>query len=85
MVAGTDIKYNGNPSQTNDGILYDIEQISLSGNPNINGSVMAYNSPSMEGLVSQNDISGNPNINYGCGMTLPNASGDIVVVSWNEI
>ncbi len=85
MLAGTDIKYNGNPNQTIDGIIYATEQISLSGDPNINGAVMAYDSFSVEGLVSQNNISGNPYITYGCGLTLPNASGDIVVVSWREL
>ena len=85
MLAGTDVKYNGNANQTIDGIIYATEQISLSGNPNINGAVMAYDSFSVEGLVSQNGISGDPNITYGCGLTVPSGSVTIEVISWNEL
>ncbi len=85
MIAGTDLKYNGNASSTVEGLLYAYEQIQISGNPSIDGAVMAYDSTSVEGLVSQNDISGNPNINYGCGMTVPSGSVDIKVISWNEL
>ena len=43
MVAGTDLKINGNPGTIYEGIHYAGHQIGFSGNPNINGQVFAYN------------------------------------------
>ncbi len=85
LIAGTDIKYNGNPFNTLEGLIYAGEQIDFSGNATVNGAILAYDHPnSSEGLVSENKISGNPNITYGCGLIVPNVGG-VEVVSWNEL
>ena len=85
MLAGTDVKWNGNPTQNVEGFIYATEQIDLSGNPSINGAILAYNAPSIDGLISENKISGNPTITYGCGLATPTPSANIQVVSWNEM
>ena len=90
LLAGTDLKYNGNPTVQVEGLFYATEQIQLSGNPDINGAIMARNdfsgdSNSPHGLVTQNDISGNATITYGCGLTIPTTSVDIDVITWNEL
>ena len=84
MVAGTDLKVNGNADQHIEGLFYATEQFYISGNPDINGAVMAYDAPSVDGLLSENNISGNASITYGCGMSIPGVSNDIRVISWNQ-
>lgn len=84
MVAGTDLKLNGNADSTISGLLYATEQLQMSGNSNITGAVMAYNAPNNDGLVSANDLSGTISITYGCGLSIPNP-GIIEVVSWKEL
>jgi hypothetical protein len=85
FVAGTDVKYNGNATHTIDGIIYAADQLELSGNPTINGAAIAYDATLLEPLVSSNTITGSVVLNYGCGMTIPNGSVEIKVISWNEI
>jgi len=85
FVAGTDVKYTGNATQTIDGLIYAADQLKLLGNPTINGAALAYNATTVESLVTSNTISGSVILNYGCGLTIPSGSVDIEVISWNEI
>jgi len=85
FVAGTDIKYNGNATQIIDGMIYAVDQTEISGNPIINGAVLAYNATSVEPLVTSNTVTGSVILNYGCGLTIPSGSVDIEVISWNEL
>ena len=85
FVAGTDVKYNGNATQTIDGLIYAADQTELSGNPTINGAVLAYDATSVEPLVASNTVTGSVILNYGCGLTIPSGSVTIEVISWNEL
>jgi hypothetical protein len=85
FVAGTDVKYNGNATQTIDGLIYAVDQTEISGNPTINGAVLAYDATTVEPLVASNTVTGSVILNYGCGLTIPSGSVIIEVISWNEI
>lgn len=90
LLAGTDIKMNGNNEMsTVEGLIYAREQIDLSGNSKINGSVMSLNEFSGDtnpphGLIDKNFISGNSVITYGCGLYIPGIGPDIEVISWRQ-
>lgn len=85
FVAGTDVQYTGNATQTIDGIIYATDQLKLAGNPTINGAALAYDASSVESLVPSNTVTGSVVLNYGCGLTMPSGSVDIKVISWNEL
>lgn len=90
LVAGTDIMFNGNLGQSIDGIVYAREQVQISGQPTINGAVLALDEFANDtnpphDMVSFSEFSGNPIINYGCGMSTPTGSTIINVVSWNKL
>jgi len=89
MLAGLDLKYNGNPAVTVTGLLYAHEHIDIAGNPDINGSVMSYwreGDPQLSGWVSQNMLSGNPTITYNCNLQIPGPPiVRVSVASWNKL
>ena len=58
FVAGTDLMVIGNPSQSFEGIMAAHEQVGLSGEPFLNGCVIAEGSKSNEGLVAVSYING---------------------------
>ena len=85
MLAGTDLKFNGNSTVQIEGLLYAKEQLDISGTPNINGAIIAYDFAASEGLVSENKISGDATITYGCGLAIPGIATGIDVIAWNEL
>ena len=89
MLAGLDLKYNGNPAVTVTGLLYAHEHIAISGNPDIEGAVMSYwrdGDPALSGWVSQNSMSGNATITFNCNLVIPGPPTSTVgVASWNEL
>lgn len=92
MLAGTDLKISGNPDNPYTGTLYARHQIDFSGNPYINGQVLAknladtpYPDPGGNNPVPRQSggfmvMSGNPVINF-------NGSGGsgATVASWREV
>ena len=90
MLAGTDIEWSGNPSNTIEGFIYAGEQIKLNGNPTIEGFIIAKDKANTDDHVEQNSISGNPTITFSGSLDTPftiNTSGDVslTIVSWNEL
>ncbi|CAI2718828.1 pilus assembly PilX family protein [Nitrospina watsonii] len=87
FVAGTDLKINGNPGQTYEGVMYAGEQASFAGNPDVNGVLMIQNNASSDGLVSENNISGNPTITYNGSLSTPFATGgmELTTLAWQEM
>jgi hypothetical protein len=71
LVAGRDLKLNGNASQNfAEGIIAAHEQIQISGNPPIAGAVYAEDGGAVSSMVTINEVSGNASITYNCGLTL---------------
>jgi len=58
LVAGGDLQVNGTSGQSFEGTLAAVEQIELTGNPTIDGSVVARNDATTSSLVLDNLISG---------------------------
>lgn len=81
FVAGLDIKISGNPSNGFNGLIAAHEQFSLSGNPTINGLLIAEDASSTSSTVTSNTVSGNPTINYSCGLNPP-LQGPLQFLSW---
>jgi hypothetical protein len=85
LVSGDDIKINGNPEVLAPGGLIAVrEEIEITGNPTINGYILAENGPSIsQGTfsISDNEISGNPTITYNCGLNPP-LQGPLQTLAW---
>lgn len=68
FVAGGDLKINGNPSQKFYGVMAAHMEVSISGNPNYQGRIIAENGAGQEittgqtpkNIIDQNEFSGNP-------------------------
>ena len=88
FMAGTDIKINGNPNQTYNGIIAAAEQIDVSGNPSIEGVLIAGDESNDSDLVVANSISGNMDLTYSGGLSLGGDEGAddgiAVVLSWQD-
>ena len=90
MLAGTDIEWSGNPTNTIEGFIYAGEQIKLNGNPSIVGSIIARDLANTSTLVDANSISGNPTITFNGTLATPLTvnvvvSTTLTIISWNEI
>ena len=70
FVAGRDIKITGNPNQSYEGVILAHEQVRISGNPSIEGAIIAEYAEDTGGPASENRISGNATITYN-GNLLP--------------
>ena len=91
MVAGYDLKLNGNAATTIEGVFFANHQVDISGNPNINGQVIAADvadvgfPPDGNNLVSLSsgwmEFSGNPTITYNGG----GGFGSMLISGWREI
>ena len=57
------------------------EQIKLSGNPSLAGQLIVENAPSVDSLVTTNEISGNVNITYNGGL----GTGIYTVTGWRDV
>ena len=90
FMTGTDLKINGNynSDQKLQGILYAREQIDISGNPNIHGSIIAAGLANKGDMAKDgNHISGNPNITYD-GLASPFLQpglADVTRLYWRQL
>ena len=92
MAAGYDLKLNGNADTSNiEGVFYTNHQLDISGNPNINGQLIAADladggfPPDGNNLVSLSsgwmEFSGNPSITYSGG----GGFGALLASGWREV
>lgn len=73
FIAGRDLKLNGNPGSGASGIYSGfyaaVEQVQISGNPKITGSVVAQGLCDTPGsMITDNQVNGNPTITYDGGL-----------------
>lgn len=67
LMAGRDLKLNGNPGTAFSGLMMAKEQLSVSGNPGLTGSLIAdgvCNTPGSLVDRDQSEVSGNPTVTY---------------------
>jgi hypothetical protein len=85
LIAGTDLEFSGNPANQVEGMLYAGEQMSISGNVDINGFVISANLADDENLVSpESSISGSLTVTYNCNGITPFFSDHVTILSWQE-
>jgi hypothetical protein len=84
MMAGTDIAWSGNPSNSIQGLVYAGEQIEISGNISFNGFIIAADASATDGTVTENKISGNPTITYNGDVVSPFLSSKVSILSWQK-
>lgn len=85
LIAGTDLEFSGTPANQIEGMLYAGEQMSVSGNVDINGFVVSADLADDENLVSpESSISGNMSVTYNCNGVTPFFSDRVLVLSWQE-
>ena len=87
FMAGTDIKIVGNPNQVFNGIIAAGEQIYLSGNINIEGSILAADQSNTSNLVTENTMSGTADIINDGGFSLPPVArgSELQVYTWRPL
>ncbi len=86
LIAGTDLEFSGNPTNQVEGMLFAGEQLSISGNVDINGFVISANHADDENLVGpESSISGSLTVTYNCNGTTPFFSDHVVILSWQEL
>jgi cytoskeletal protein CcmA (bactofilin family) len=81
FVAGKDLKINGNPTQSFQGILAAHEQVSVSGSATITGFIVAEDAANAGTQVTADVISGNMLLSYSGNINNP-FPGDVQVMSW---
>jgi cytoskeletal protein CcmA (bactofilin family) len=81
FVAGKDLKINGNPHQSFQGILAAHEQVSVSGNATLTGFIIAEDAAQAGTQVTADIISGNMLLTYDGNLNNP-FPGDVQVMSW---
>lgn len=81
FIAGLDIKISGNPNNGFNGLIAAHEQFMLSGNPTINGFLIAEDASSTSNTVTSNTVNGNLTITYSCGLNPP-LQGPLQILSW---
>ena len=88
FMSGSDIKINGNPNQTYNGIIAAREQFAISGNPTLEGAVIAAGESNESTLVVENYVSGNMTLTYDGGFSFPwvggSSDGTAIVLSWRD-
>ena len=84
-----DIKINGNADQTFTGLIAAHEQFQISGNPRIEGAIIAEGAASTDDRVAMNEIAGSLQLCYDGGLTFPDLSGGgtgvASMVSWQDM
>ena len=85
MVAGTDLKFNGNATHAIEGIMAAGEQISISGTPALEGFILAKDNASSDGLVSENNLSGDFSLTYSGGMDNPWVGSETLRENWRIV
>jgi hypothetical protein len=84
LLAGTDIEFSGNPSNTIEGSFWAGEQISVSGTVSLQGSIVAADASNSEGLVTSNTVGGSLTITYNGTTVGPALSNKVKVIAWQE-
>ncbi len=88
LMSGSDIKINGNPNQSYNGIVAAAEQIDVSGNPLVEGALIAGDQSNESDLVEENSLSGNMMLTYNGGLMFPwvpgGGDGTAIVLSWRD-
>ncbi len=88
FMSGTDIKINGNANQVYNGIIAAAEQIDVSGNPVLEGVLIAADESSDSHLIDSNSISGTMMLTYNGGLTFPwvdgGGDGTAIMLSWRD-
>jgi Tfp pilus assembly protein PilX len=85
LVAGTDIEFSGNPSNTIQGFFAAGEQISVSGSVTLEGSIVASDASNSENLVTGNTIGGSLTITYNGDLIAPFLGNKVKIIAWQEI
>jgi cytoskeletal protein CcmA (bactofilin family) len=81
FVAGKDLKINGNPQQSFQGILAAHEQVSVSGNARLTGFIIAEDAANAGTQVTADAISGNMQLTYNGALGNP-FPGDVQIMTW---
>jgi PilX N-terminal len=81
LVAGKDLKINGNPQQGFQGVLAAHEQVKVSGNATLTGFIIAEDAAHAGTLVTEDVISGNMVLIYDGNLNNP-FPGDVQVMIW---
>ncbi len=84
LVAGTDIEFSGNPSNTIQGMMAAKEQLSISGSVILEGFLVAADVDTSENLVTGNTISGSLTVTYNGDLVSPFLSNKVKVIAWQE-
>ena len=84
LVAGTDIEFSGNPSNTIQGMMAAKEQLSISGTVTLEGFLIAADVDTSENLVTSNTISGSLTVTYNGDIVAPFLSNKVKVIAWQE-
>ena len=87
FVAGRDLKVNGNPSQSIEGLMLVHEQFAISGEPVLHGAIVVENAESSgDGMLDENLLNGNMTITYNCNYSLDNSGiASVVIIGWQEV
>ena len=85
FVAGGDIKISGNPNQSYEGAMLAHEQVMITGNPSLEGVILAEDAANISSVVTENRVSGNMTIEYNGDLAppLPEVfNGQLRPLSW---
>ena len=87
LVAGLDLKINGNPDQNwAEGVMAGGEQIQVSGNPALQGALIASDVSSTSTTVAANEISGT--LSLACNNMLAagtNGGTGVTITAWQDV
>lgn len=81
LVSDMDIDMNGTPGTSISGLIAAHEQIELSGNVSITGSIIAEDGAAASGTVTSNSIGGSVEITYDCDQGPP-ITGPVRYLAW---
>ena len=88
LMSGSDVKINGNSNQRFNGIIAAREQFEISGNPGIEGAIIAEGASSDSDLVKENKISGVMQMTYNGTYMWPSDDGGggrfAIALSWRD-
>lgn len=85
FVAGGDLKINGNPDQAYEGYMLAHEQLMLSGNPILNGAIIAEDAVDNSGFVSENLLNGDSDTTYNGDLASLGGETETSIVCWYEV
>jgi hypothetical protein len=84
LVAGTDIEFSGNPTNTIQGLMAAKDQLSISGTVALEGFLIAADVGTSENLVTSNTISGSLTATYNGDIVAPFLSNKVTIIAWQE-